>query len=240
MIVKMKKVTIATLASTVSQTLEALRTLGVFHVVDVKQPESKEIEGLKDEIETLEKALNTLVERKGSGKEKREQSIRASIETAHRCLSLLDLKNQFQDRLKTVEQEVERLRPLGGFSPNDVEYLRQKGLSVRIYKVSKKTLKKTDSHVSFVVIGKERPLRYILAISKGDFELPFEQISIPEKGLSEFESEADEIKTHLSDLNRQLDLQRTYIFSLKNALFVKRDALEFVEVEASMGQEGSI
>ena len=241
MIVKMKKVTIATLASTVSQTLEALRHLGVLHVVHVKQPESKEIEGLRDEVETLKKALNTIVARKGTGKEKqREQSIQASIEKANRCLSLLNYRNQLQDRLKIVEQKIERLRPLGNFSPNDIEYLRQKGLSIRIYKVAKKTLKKTDIHVPFAVIGKEGPSRYILVISRGNFELPFEQISTPEKGLSEFESEADEIKTHLSDLNHQLDLQRAYIFSLKNALSVKRDGLEFVEVVAGMGQEGSI
>jgi V/A-type H+-transporting ATPase subunit I len=240
MIVKMKKVTLATLPSTISQTLEALRHLGIIHVDPVKQPESKEIEGLKDEIETLEKALNTIVSRRGTGKEKHDQSIRASIETAKRCLSLLDRKNQFEDRLKIVEQEVERLGPLGDFSPYDVEYLKQKGLTVRIYKVSKKQLKKTDFPVAYAVIGQKGTSRYVLTISREDFELPLEQVSIPGKGLSEFENEVDEIKTQLSDLNRQLDLQGVYIDSLKNALSVKRDALEFAEVVAGMGQEGAI
>jgi V/A-type H+-transporting ATPase subunit I len=240
MIVKMKKVTLAALTSTISQTIEALRHLGVIHVDPVKQPESKEIDGLKDEIETLEKALNTLVSRSGTGQEKNNQSIRASIEAAKRCLSLLDKKIQFEDRLKTVEQETERLAPLGDFSPNDVAYLKKRGLNVRIYKVSKKQLKKTDIHVAFSVVGREGSSRYILTISRGDVELPFEQVSIPVKGLSEFESELDEIKIQLSDLNRRLDLQGVYVDSLKNALAVKRDALEFAEVVAGMGQEGGI
>ena len=124
MIVKMKKVTLAALTSTISHTIEALRHLGDIHVDPVKQPESTEIEGLRDEIETLEKALNTLVARRGTVKEKYSQSIRASIETAKQCLSLLDQKNQFEDRLKTVEEEVERLGPLGDFSPDDIEYLK--------------------------------------------------------------------------------------------------------------------
>ena len=48
MIAKMKKVTLAALTSTISQTIEALRHIGVIHVDPVKQPESKEIDGLKD------------------------------------------------------------------------------------------------------------------------------------------------------------------------------------------------
>jgi V/A-type H+-transporting ATPase subunit I len=101
-------------------------------------------------------------------------------------------------------------------------------------------LNKTDIRTVFAVIGKEGASRYILAVSRGDVELPFEQVSIPEKSLSAFKNEADEIKTHLSDLNRQLDHQRVYIASLRNALSVKREALEFAEVVAGMGREGSI
>ncbi|MES0363070.1 MAG: hypothetical protein ABUK14_03880 [Desulfobacteria bacterium] len=237
MIVKMKKVTIATLASAVPSTLNALRAWGALHVVPVREPVSKETEDVRGRIGLLEGAMNSLSSRKGKGK---PPPIASARETAQQVLSMLDSRSQYQDRLQSVLKEIDRVKPLGDFSPSDFEYLRQNGLTARLYKCNRNDLNQMKISVPYAVVGEEGSLRYILTVSDEDYLLPFEEIAIPEKRLSEMKMEAEGMKKHIEDLERQLDLYVAYTASLKEESSLLREGLEFAEVAAGAGQEGAV
>ena len=237
MIVKMKKVTIATLTSMVPQTLEALADLGVLHVVPTQPPESRDIDELKLTMDIIERASNVLSSGRAQGQQKQ---VTSALDTANQVLSTVELRDLSNDRLQAVLKETDRLKPLGDFSPSDMEHLKENGITAKIYRCSKGELRQTEIPVSYNVVGAERGIKYVLAVGKQPFDLPFEEFRMPEKGRSDLEKEAEIINKKIADLENRLTHYGSYRSALERELSLLTEQLEFSEISAGMGREGTV
>lgn len=237
MIVKMKKVTIATLASGVSETLDALADLGVLHVMPTRPPESEEVEELKSRMEIIERAYNVLPAKKTAEKQDADVS---AFDVAQNVLSTLELKHQNDVRLQSVTKAIDRLAPLGDFLPSDIDYLRENGLNVKIYQCSQIDLLQTEMTVPYSVFAGDGHARYILAVSDRPFDLPLEKFRIPEKSLIEFEKDAELIREELEELEARLERFSSDRPALKQELSLLSGRVEFSEVAAGMGRQETI
>jgi V/A-type H+-transporting ATPase subunit I len=237
MLVKMKKITIAILAAKEARTLENLRELGILHVEHVRNPESPDIENKRTQISRLEKALQVLSTRKARNKGKRTPP---DPEMVNKVLAIVEQESLARDRLSDLLRKIEGLGPLGHFSKADLDDLMESGIFARVYHATKHELKKAEIHVPHKIIPARGSRRYVLALSTGDFTLPYEEIQVPEKGLAHLQGEAEALERNMDLMGQQLDELAASTHDLDGALLSLQEQLEFSEVLCGMGKSGDI
>ncbi len=120
MIVKMKKITLLCLETERTQTLKALRDLGVMHIQPVVPPSGGHLETAKKRAATLQRLLTALPKVKNAAPTGRTpRDVFQAVE------ELLELKRQNQDRMDALKTEIGRMEPFGSFSPEAIQDLKQ-------------------------------------------------------------------------------------------------------------------
>jgi V/A-type H+/Na+-transporting ATPase subunit I len=237
MIVRMKKVTIAVLASTSTQTLEDLRGLGILHVKRSQTAPSDDIQALSHRIERVESAIDVLGSR---GNLAGERETPHPPPGAEEVLEKETRRREIMERLGVISLERERLSPLGDFSLRDLQTLSQSGLTVKLYQCRPRQLKETPIPVPHAWVGSEGSIRYILAVDERDFDLPFEEMALPEKDLKALDREAAHLEKERSGIEEELGLATPTLPSLRKTALDLREELEFAQVVAGMGRHGEI
>lgn len=237
MIAKMKKVTLALLRAAVQESLETLMQLGIVHIQTVQAPQSEGLEALREESDLLERALAVLASRKGEAAPRQTPS---AVDTAKETLAMVDRRQEWEERLQSLQKEVERMRPLGDFSPADLSTLQQNGVFAKLYECATHDLEQAEIEVPYAVVGREGDKSYVIAVAREDFSLPLSEMTIPDRGLGELQREMQHLEAGIEDLNRRLDLQGVYAAFLQDALFLHQEKVAFAEVAAGLGREGMI
>jgi V/A-type H+-transporting ATPase subunit I len=237
-IVEMTKVTIAMLAANTEQGLQAVGAMGVLHIQPVQKPASKTIRALRSHMDANQQAIDILTSRKARRTHKPIQSSAVKAETV---LAIVARRERDRERLAAVANDIEVLKPLGDFQPSDFELLKESGLFAKIYRCTNRELKKTEFPVADVfVVAKDGADRYVLALSRGEFSLPFKEIKVPALGLRELKEGAEEINELLATSDAQLDRYAAHVPDLKHESVLLADRLAFAEAVAGMGREGTI
>lgn len=237
MIVPMKKVTLITLSSSASASLTVLRDLGVLHLEYRREPESADTERISAQKEIVQEALNVL----SSRKTRTGQKVHASaVETAQYVMSLREERDGLHDRLQFIVNEIERLEPLGDFSPCDIAVLGEKGILAKIYQCEGVDLDRMEIPVPFEIVSSRGALKHILALNDGDFHLPLEEVSIPEKALSHLLREKEEVQRRIDQIEDQLDACAACVSLLEEGLASLGEQLQFAETLSAMGDEGGL
>jgi len=237
MIVPMKKVTLAVLASWTSETLERLRELGVVHVRPVRTPESGDTRELEEKRSRIEKALEVL--EPGEDEEAPEPS-QSGLDIADTVNRLVEQRDRYREELDADRTELDRLAPLGDFDPSDVAFLGDRGLKTGIYRCREGDLERTEIQVPHQVVGVEGDSVYLMAFSRSELDLPFEAVALPELEPSELRRQAASLEEKLKGIEEQLDQCRVHVPTLRNARNGLEEQLEFARVKAGMGSEGRI
>ena len=238
MIVEMKKITIAMLAEEASQGLATLGALGVVHILPLQEPESKAIMELRGRVDVCEKAVDILISRKAR---RTSKPMPPSPVTVGKVLAVARRRDRYRARLEAVRNDMEVVKPLDEFQPSDLQLLKEGGLFAKIYRCPKRELRKTEfPETDTFVVGGGGSERYILALSRREFSLPFKQIEVPAMGLHELEREAKKIKKVLAAFDAQLDRYAASVPELKHEAAALDGGLAFAEAVAGMGREGPI
>jgi V/A-type H+-transporting ATPase subunit I len=237
MIVRMKKVTVATLDTATPESLEALRELGILHVEPVKPPESEKVQEIRARLDLLERARGLVASREAR---KTEPPPDTPLRAAEEILAVADRREKIGERLHGIRKEMDRLKPLGDFLPSRFQDLRRHGLKVQIYRCPKARFAASEIRVPFSVVGQDGRSKYILAVSDQDFDLPFEEMAVPEMGLSDLRKEAERLKEELAEAESHLDNYAADAPALAEASASWAERLEFAEVLAGMGNEKPI
>jgi len=122
MIVKMKKLTLLSLAYDRAATLDALRELGVLHVTPVVAPSSAHLEEAREKATGLRRLLDAIPADAAVKKTGRDV-FAVMADTAH----LLEQEKEWRERLEAVEAEIARVEPFGAVEPGAIKDLREKG-----------------------------------------------------------------------------------------------------------------
>ena len=143
MIVRMKKVSFMVQHKDAVPTLKRLRLLGVLHVENAIPPSGKDMSSLKEDVESLEKAIDILSEtefREKSGI-RNVSSLKDWRFVARHVIYLnsrLDQLNEYSGKLVAAISEQEAW---GDFDPESVLALQKKGVRIKLYQAPVKELK---------------------------------------------------------------------------------------------------
>jgi V/A-type H+-transporting ATPase subunit I len=241
MIVPMKKVTLVMRNVQARETVVRLGEVGVLHPEFVRPPQASAIERLIAQRQQVAQALGLLASRKAKphrGILSREGS---AVETAAHILAMAEERIRLQDRLKDLCREYDGIAPLGEFAPEDLQELRRHGITVRLCRCKKSDLEDVVMEApASAVVGKTKEAVYVLAVGLEEFELPAEDLEVPDKGPGQLAAEIEGIRTALRRLEAELDNWTCVVPRLRAFLALQKERLEFLRVVSSMGEDGAV
>ena len=242
MIEKMKKVSIVVLNRERDEALKDLRKLGLVHL-EPMEGSSEKLAAYKEVYNNAVVAESVLGEVKMSKKKKKFGPELESEKTKVLCarvVSEAERKKQLLEIISADVNELDRFTLWGEVNPEDFAYLKEKGISLKMYELpaSKYTsidkdietiLVNNDSRiVRFLLIGDERPDNMIPEA----FEIP-----LPRCSTLELQKEIQDCEKEIDEIDRFKKESSVYIPAIKTYRKKLEYDIEFENVSAGMGKE---
>lgn len=189
-----------------SRFLKDLQELGAIHVIEKKTDISDISSNKYQRVNQITKIIRFL--------EKRE------IEKTDECpyfdgLKIIDDIIQKQQQLEelqqqfiTLKKELSRIEPWGNFSTDRVNKLKDQGLFIRFFTVSKKKFSANLISGLFAeVISESKNSVYFIIMQHGIQQLSIDanEIELPSSSLSEIKMQLQEVEEKISLINKDLD-----------------------------------
>ncbi len=236
MIVKMKSVSVLGLSSHSNNILESLRNCGVVHLKNIKVPESNELEIIKERIAKTEAVLRLVSKYENNNKEStNSQDIDKLIDDTFVFGEELRIANE---QLSQLKRESSKIEYLGEFTPKDIENLRNNGIVIRLYELKPDEQMPVD--VAYTVIHKSKEKNTVAVISKGDNNLPFNEIPIPERSIAQIDKEIKKVSENIKKISESIKNSAKQ----SNAIKLRQQSLleekEFEVALAGMGEKEEI
>ena len=141
MIVEMKKAYVVVETAKKRSMLKALGKAGLLHL-ESEAFTNEETQQIQKRCDTLSSVISLIGELHGKN-EKREQqklSPEASAEVTDRYVQLVEEKKRLEEEIIALRAQAEELAPWGDFDPSEIAALKQHGIDLRFYTISKKDL----------------------------------------------------------------------------------------------------
>ncbi len=231
MIVPMKKITVLVQSKDIDTTLGALRKAGVLHIEHQNLPINEEITGLEEKYHSLLKAIGNLPDSKDQ-----EDPSRKPAELVDEVLNLAGEREIIAEDLKKAQKDIGLWQEWGDFDPDIIDDLKDRNIWVRLGKVTKKEMRHVPEGVIIEQVFKKGSVIYCAVISTKEISLPFEDITLPEKSLTEMHT----VKRHNEDRIEKIIARLKELGRYKNRLYSYKSQLEslieFNKVAAGRGQ----
>ena len=236
MIVQMQKLTLLCLAHDRAATLETLRELGVLHVKPVVVPSSSHLEEAREKaagLRRLLEAIPAVPDAKPTG--------RGAFEVVSDTSDLLEERKEWQDRLSAVETEIARIEPFGAFDPDSAKELARKGVILKLYRASAKSMSPLPEGVTAQKLAVRKAETFWALFAKSPFEWEgASEERLPEDPLAELQNEAKILREGLAGTDQKLR-ESSGDRSLLGDLLVHAEAeVRLQEVRAGMGAAEAI
>ena len=245
MIEPMKKVSIVLLNKEKEEALKALRKIGLVHL--------EKIEGAGEKLTAFKEYSNNamlsesilgeikLPKQKGKAAELSNEKI---VELCSEIVQKSERKKQLMEEISADTTELDRFSLWGSVSNEDLEFLKEKGIALKMYEINAEKYNLVDPDIQTILVNNDKKTVRFLIVNGGEgrpekllpeaFEVPNPRIStsLLEEEIRKDEKELDEIQK----------------FYLENAKYVPAIAafrkalesdIEFENINCGMGCEKS-
>ena len=246
MIVPMKKVSLVVLDRYKESALKKLRSLGLVHVEQI-QGNSETLSAAKAVYSRLELASILLSDIKADKKNPVkivEISNDEAVLKAEEAINLFESKKNFTEELSNALKEKERLALWGGVTPEDFEYLGQKGLFLSMYEIPSDSYAKIPETVKTLYVSSTKSLTRFLTLCESKErpqDLPPEafNVAMPDISTSELEANIASYRSELADIALDITASTAYLPSIIKAMKVLEKDIEFENIYSGMEIEGT-
>ncbi|MFH1478807.1 MAG: hypothetical protein ABIG92_03400 [Candidatus Omnitrophota bacterium] len=230
MIVKMKKLTIIVQSKDMERTIDELGKTGLLHIEHENAPLSDSVLELEERSRSIDKVIEFLPEEKHS----REAGVDLDS-LVKECIYLFEEKEMLEESLRKLKKEAGEWRDWGDFDPDIMYYLQEKNINVRLYKIPKKAMKLLPGGTIVEEIFRKGDLIYSVVISKGEIDIPFEAITLPEKSLKDMDLDISAMEDRVQSIDKRFQEASAYKGSLH--LYAKKisSLLEYHKINAGKG-----
>lgn len=241
MIVPMKKVSLVVLDSCREESLEKLQEIGVLHLEGAAAT-NEVLTGLGEKKSLIEYALRLLPAKSDPAQPKEKpESVTDPLDIAKRVVDLSEREQSIREEMPRLAKEAEKLSQWGDFDPDSIRDLHLSGIYVRLYTVPEKEIANIPKETKFFVLTETKTTVNIAVVSLGKGgDLPFEEVPVPERGLSEINKliagQTDELKDIENELSR-LSNERAL---LEKSTLRLDTQMDFENARAGMGTDGKL
>lgn len=239
MIVEMKKAYVVVETAKKRSMLKALGKAGLLHL-ESEAFTNEETQQIQKRCDTLSSVISLIGELHGKN-EKREQqklSPEASAEVTDRYVQLVEEKKRLEEEIIALRAQAEELAPWGDFDPSEIAALKQHGIDLRFYTISKKDLAALGEGIEYLNLAPVGPFEAIATVG---VELPSSamatELVIPAVGLGQVQATLRKSSEALEQTVATLRGGAVYLDSLKGYLTRLSEQQLFEEIAQGMGRE---
>jgi len=242
MIERMKKMTFLVPEKKRDRFLASLRKEGVVHISRISEIPLGTFDEVEHKIVRVKEAMEVLSAREDGALAKTGPSGKGEHELVHESVKIAEAcrdKDLLDQEIADLENKLVWFEKWGEFDPEDVRKLKEKGIDIRLYFLSKKQLKSIpkDKYLIKIIrwIGKNA---YVMTV-KEDGGLPFgqEEIQIPLHGPAWVKQRLIERAEMSRKLGDFLEESVSLIGPLKELKGVLEKKREFLGVKFGMKEE---
>lgn len=203
MITKMKKLTLFMTESSadVDADLTLLGQLGVMHITPLQPASDASIERVQKRIKQLEKAIAILDQYDGidsSSSYDFNNQERGDIALMEKALELEDNRIKFENLKKEQNSSLAWFDNWGQVSVNDLNTLKEHGISIKMYLLTDKELKNSIApEMNISLLGKQDNLNQVILITENDEKIDYEELYYPNREYYELSASLAIIKNEL-------------------------------------------
>jgi V/A-type H+/Na+-transporting ATPase subunit I len=243
MIATMKKAYLVSQESERTATLKRLRDIGVLHLEEI-HGQSEELDDLHKKRSMVERALHILPDKEDSAKTSEAHNIsfkeiEEALEIAKRVEQQQEQKSSLREANDKLQREMERIEPLGEFDPQDLTVLREKGVKLHLFLVTKEKRNQFPADITQFEVYTEKSRSIIAAIVDEDSELfeEFPQFDEPENSLAQMQHTLEQHTEEIEQIDRELNNLSQYRSLLQRALQQFDQEIEFEKIRSGLNQE---
>ncbi|MGE4463892.1 V-type ATP synthase subunit I [Sphaerochaeta sp.] len=236
MIVPMKKAYVVVQEHNSRSMLRDLRKAGLLHIV-TETVQNEQLESLAKAYDRMSQTRSVIADLQDKKQKIGQQAVsdEAFAEILERYTGLLDSRKEHEQNLVHFKSQAEVLKGWGDFDPEDLRYLRQKGLELFFYTIGKKDLAKLDASISYIQLA---PVAGMEAIATIGSPLPAEvsasQLHVPEYGLNALLERIKQTESALASIQDSLRQGGTYLDAFSHQMKRMEMAMRFEQVGAHL------
>ena len=242
MIEPMKKVSVVLLNREKEEALKALRKIGLVHL--------EKIDGASDKLTAFKEYSNNAMltesilaeiklpkQKKGSEPKLSDEKV---IELCSEVVAKSERKKQLMEEISADTTELDRFAQWGSVSIEDLDYLKEKGISLKLYEINAEKYNLVDQEIQTILVNNDKKTVRFLIVNGGEgrpenllpeaFEVPYPRISTK---LLEEEIRKDEAE--IDDIQKFFNENAKYVPSITAFRKALESDIEFENINAGMG-----
>ncbi|MFH1837032.1 MAG: hypothetical protein ABH862_02800 [Candidatus Omnitrophota bacterium] len=238
----MKKITLLVAETEKENFVFELRKAGIVHIRRKKAPSSSEITFIDDKQTKAGNIINLLLpfQDKKEGMKKGnmpEQKVRELIEKVE---DILEKRVESEREKEMIGEKLEWFDIWSAFDPEDLKEIREKGVTLKLYKMQKAEYKKIKDNTEHIIAAKKNGYFYIAALVRETEKMSsFKEIPVPEGAPSTLKKRYQELEENITETDTVLKGSAKYIGSIKTYVEKLAKEKEFLTVQKGMQEEGS-
>jgi len=241
MIERMDKVTLLVSEKDRERFVSGLRRAGVLHIKRIKEPVSHDIKFVEDRIARIERMIGSLEpysgEREGIGgpdicddERLLEEESRVTEEAAE--------KERLASDMAEIERQLFWFKEWGGFDPEELKALKEKGIDLRLFRIPGSKLGEIDEKLQTRVIRTTKQYSLMAVMADGQETVPGDEeeppARSPEALLRLKQAKEDRVK----EIDRDLAIKADWLEKIKKCKNSLEKEKEFQQVKHGMEGQG--
>ena len=248
MIVPMKKVSLVVLNKERKDALLQLKKVGVVHL--------EQIDGSSEQLSLYKEASNNAVAANAilsDIKVAKKKSFSSTVKTLSndeivaKCKHVIDISDKKKKLLEEIASdaaEIERFANWGQVDIDDFAYLKEKGISFKMYEIPEDKYGLIDEKVTTICVNRiKKIVRFLLIDASEDRPegLPPEAFEVPMPVLStkDLAKRVEDNEAEISKIEEELKSETVYISQIQNFKSNLESDIQFETIYSGMGQENS-
>ena len=248
MIVPMKKVSLVVLNNERKDALLQLKKVGVVHL--------EQIDGSSEQLSLYKEASNNAVAANAilsDIKVAKKKSFSSAVKTLSndevvaKCRHVIDISDKKKKLLEEIASdaaEIERFANWGQVDIEDFAYLKEKGISFKMYEIPEDKYGLIDEKVTTICVNRiKKIVRFLLIDASEDRPegLPPEAFEVPMPVLStkDLAKRVEDNEAEISKIEEELKSETVYISQIQDFKSNLESDIQFETIYSGMGQENS-
>lgn len=248
MIVPMKKVSLVVLNKERKDALLQLKKVGVVHL--------EQIDGSSEQLSLYKEASNNAVTANAilsDIKVAKKKSFSSTVKTLSndevvaKCKHVIDISDKKKKLLEEIASdaaEIERFANWGQVDIDDFAYLKEKGISFKMYEIPEDKYGLIDEKVTTICVNRiKKIVRFLLIDASEDRPegLPPEAFEVPMPVLStkDLAKRVEDNEAEISKIEEELKTETVYISQIQDFKSNLESDIQFETIYSGMGQENS-
>lgn len=248
MIVPMKKVSLVVLNKERKDALLQLKKVGVVHL--------EQIDGSSEQLSLYKEASNNAVAANAilsDIKVAKKKSFSSTVKTLSndeiidKCKHIIDISDKKKKLLEEIASdaaEIERFANWGQVDIEDFAFLKEKGISFKMYEIPEDKYNLVDEKVTTICVNRIKKIVRFLLIDASEERpegLPPEAFEVPMPVLStkDLAKRVEDNEAEISKIEEELKSETVYISQIQDFKSNLESDIQFETIYSGMGQENS-